>query len=140
MTIWADAERDGPPTGAQLLAAAPGEGSVAYLCGPQPMLAVVRAAFEPAIADRRIEALHVERFVPPPIVGGRPFLIELAWATGCAARCRPTGRCSRCCAGTDQAWLTRASRVSAVPAGRGCSPVRSSTGIGYSPHRSGRTR
>jgi ferredoxin-NADP reductase len=78
VTIWADAERDGPPTGAQLLAAAPGEGSVAYLCGPQPMLAVVRAAFEPAIADRRIEALHVERFAPPPIVGGRPFLVELA--------------------------------------------------------------
>ena len=78
LTIWSDAERGGPPTGAALLAAAPGEGTHAYLCGPPPMLAQVRAAFDPAITEGAIEALHVERFAPPPIVGGRPLVVELA--------------------------------------------------------------
>jgi ferredoxin-NADP reductase len=75
LTIWSDAERGRPPTGAELLAAAPGDASIGYLCGPPPMLAAVREAYRD---DGPIEALHVERFAPPPVVGGRPFLVELA--------------------------------------------------------------
>jgi ferredoxin-NADP reductase len=41
-----------------------------YCCGPTSMLAAVRRDF----ASKR---LHFERFSPPPIVDGRPFLLDL---------------------------------------------------------------
>jgi ferredoxin-NADP reductase/ferredoxin len=94
VTIWSDAERGRPPTGTELLAEAPGPDSAGYLCGPPPMLAAARAALDDrarpdglagpdgrAGVDRpeaSVGALHVERFAPPPVVGGRPFLVELA--------------------------------------------------------------
>jgi ferredoxin-NADP reductase len=76
VTIRADAERGGPPTGAELLAAAPGPGTVAYLCGPPPMVSAVRTALGTAAGD--VTALHTERFAPPPVLGGLPFVVELA--------------------------------------------------------------
>jgi ferredoxin-NADP reductase len=75
LTIWSDAEHGRPPTGAELLAAAPGEASIGYLCGPPPMQAAVRGAYRD---EGPVAALHVERFAPPPVVDGRPFLVELA--------------------------------------------------------------
>jgi len=49
-------------------------GAAVYACGPPPMLDAV-AADLPA---GRATALHVERFSPPPVVGGRPFRLVLA--------------------------------------------------------------
>lgn len=55
--------------GGPLLGDAHPHGAV-YCCGPASMLAQVRTEF----ASRW---LHFERFSPPPIVGGRPFTVEL---------------------------------------------------------------
>jgi len=80
VVIRADAEHDGPATGAELLSHAPGGQTTGYLCGPPPMLAAVRAAMAPAGSAGsagRLEALHVERFAAPPVLGGRPFTVEL---------------------------------------------------------------
>lgn len=63
----------GPPTAQTLLARAPAGGTV-YCCGPPPMLAAVRAGF----AATGARELHMERFSPPPVVGGRPFRLVLA--------------------------------------------------------------
>jgi len=85
VVIRADAEHDGPATGAELLSHAPGGQTTGYLCGPPPMLAAVRAAMAPAGSAGsagRLEALHVERFAAPPVLGGRPFTVELARAGG----------------------------------------------------------
>ncbi|GAB3686512.1 PDR/VanB family oxidoreductase [Angustibacter aerolatus] len=57
--------RAGPP----LLAHVSPQAAV-YLCGPASMLDDVRGQ----LGGR---SLHHERFVPPPVVGGRPFVLEL---------------------------------------------------------------
>lgn len=61
----------GVPAG--LLRAAP-DGAAVYACGPPPMLDALRAE----LPASRATALHVERFSPPPVVGGRPFRLVLA--------------------------------------------------------------
>jgi ferredoxin len=58
--------------GTHLLAGAPQRGAV-YCCGPTPMLDGVRTGFHTCPA----QALHFERFAPPPVVGGTPFEIQL---------------------------------------------------------------
>jgi ferredoxin-NADP reductase len=55
--------------GEALLGDASPRGAV-YCCGPASMLEQVRAEFSS-------RWLHFERFSPPPIVGGRPFTVEL---------------------------------------------------------------
>jgi ferredoxin-NADP reductase len=80
LVIRADDEHGGPPTGAWLLEHAPGSGTTGYLCGPPPMLTAVRA--ELADGPNRVTALHVERFAAPRVLGGRPFVVELARTGG----------------------------------------------------------
>jgi ferredoxin len=46
------------------------------------MLTAVRAAMNAAGAPGRVSALHVERFSAPPVLGGRPFTVELARSGG----------------------------------------------------------
>jgi ferredoxin-NADP reductase len=73
--VWirADTEWGVPASGAELLArAAPG--AAVYCCGPIPMITGVRADLAASPAG----SLHFERFSPPPVVGGRPFRLELA--------------------------------------------------------------
>ncbi|HWN34172.1 MAG TPA: PDR/VanB family oxidoreductase [Pseudonocardia sp.] len=82
VVIRADAEHGGPPTGAELLGHAPGRGTTGYLCGPAPMLTAVRAELHAAGAASRVEALHVERFAAPPVLGGHAFTVELARSGG----------------------------------------------------------
>ncbi|MDT7747400.1 MAG: hypothetical protein QOD96_1062 [Pseudonocardiales bacterium] len=82
VVIRADAEHGGPATGAELLEFAPGGETTGYLCGPVPMLTAVRAAMNAAGAPGRVAALHVERFSAPPVLGGRPFTVELARSGG----------------------------------------------------------
>ncbi|MDT7771475.1 MAG: hypothetical protein QOC67_399 [Pseudonocardiales bacterium] len=82
VVIRADAEHGGPATGAELLEFAPGGETTGYLCGPVPMLTAVRAAMNTAGAPGRVAALHVERFSAPPVLGGRPFTVELARSGG----------------------------------------------------------
>jgi ferredoxin-NADP reductase len=90
VTLWSDAEHGRPPTGAELLAEAPGVGTVVYLCGPGPMLSGVRAALDSdsdraGVGARAVTALHVERFASAPVLGGQPFVIEMARSgTRCA--------------------------------------------------------
>ncbi|MDT7783454.1 MAG: hypothetical protein QOF58_1873 [Pseudonocardiales bacterium] len=55
--------------GGPLLSDAHPRGAV-YCCGPASMLEQVRTEFSS-------RWLHFERFSPPPIVGGRPFTVEL---------------------------------------------------------------
>jgi NAD(P)H-flavin reductase len=61
----------GVPT--DLLRTAP-DGAAVYACGPPPMLDAVAAG----LPASRATALHVERFSPPPVVGGRPLRLVLA--------------------------------------------------------------
>jgi ferredoxin-NADP reductase len=61
-----------PLSGTELLEYAPARATV-YCCGPAPMIASVRRDL-PASA---VEALHVERFSPAPILGGASFEIAL---------------------------------------------------------------
>lgn len=77
VTIRTDVEHGGPPTGAELLGYAPGDGATGYLCGPPPMVAGVRAAMGDQSVPR-LTALHTERFSAPPVLGGRPFVVELS--------------------------------------------------------------
>lgn len=74
--ILADDET-GRPDPAALIGDAPA-GAVAYVCGPPPLLAGVRAAAEGAIASGTLSGLHFERFTAPPITNGHPFEVELA--------------------------------------------------------------
>jgi ferredoxin-NADP reductase len=62
----------GIPDGTHRLAGAPQRGAV-YCCGPTPMLDGVRTGFHTCPA----QALHFERFAPPPVVDGTPFEIQL---------------------------------------------------------------
>jgi ferredoxin-NADP reductase len=82
VVIRADVEHGGPATGAELLSHAPGGQTTGYLCGPPTMLAAVRAALASAGPERQLQALHVERFAAPAVLGGRPFTVELARAGG----------------------------------------------------------
>ena len=68
--IRSDEELD-RPTGPQLLTGVTAADAV-YVCGPPPMLDAARAAFPTFINE-----LHTERFTPPPILGGKPFHVEL---------------------------------------------------------------
>lgn len=73
VTVWADDERGGFASVADLLAGA-GPGTAVYVCGPAAMLEAVRVA-----RNQHADApLHYERFSPAPIVDGTPFELELA--------------------------------------------------------------
>ncbi|MGP4018958.1 PDR/VanB family oxidoreductase [Saccharopolyspora sp. 5N708] len=73
--VWIrpDTEFGIPASGAELLEHAPRAATV-YCCGPVPMITGVRVDLPGSGAD----SLHWERFSAPPIVGGRPFDVELA--------------------------------------------------------------
>ncbi|MFD6068533.1 PDR/VanB family oxidoreductase [Amycolatopsis lurida] len=62
-----------PASGAELLEGAQ-EGAPVYCCGPVPMIVGVRTD----AALRASGPVFFERFSTPPIVGGRPFRVELA--------------------------------------------------------------
>jgi ferredoxin-NADP reductase len=73
VTVWADDERGGFATAAELLADA-GPKTAVYVCGPTGMLESVRMT-----RDKQANApLHYERFGPPPVVDGVAFELELA--------------------------------------------------------------
>jgi ferredoxin-NADP reductase len=65
-------DEHGLPGPAALLARAT-PGAAVYACGPAPMLDGVRAALDASPAA----GLHVERFAPAPVPGGRPFRLRL---------------------------------------------------------------
>jgi ferredoxin-NADP reductase len=73
--ILADDET-GRPDPAALIAGAPAH-AVAYVCGPPPLLAGVRAAVNDAITAGSLRGLHFERFTAPPVENGHPFEVEL---------------------------------------------------------------
>jgi len=86
--ILADDET-GVPDAADLIGRAP-TGAAVYVCGPPPMLAAARAAFDAVTgpvplsdivsvtgADAPLRAFHFERFTAPPIEDGHPFSVEL---------------------------------------------------------------
>jgi ferredoxin-NADP reductase len=70
--IRPDTEYGVPPSGGELLKYG-SVGAVVYCCGPSPMIAAVREDWP----FSRANALHFERFSPPPIVDGVPFEVEL---------------------------------------------------------------
>jgi len=72
--VWirTDAEYGVPAAGAELMEGAPAGANV-YCCGPIPMLTSVRVD-----AVGSAKAVFFERFSKPPIVGGKPFRVELA--------------------------------------------------------------
>ncbi|GGS14225.1 PDR/VanB family oxidoreductase [Actinokineospora fastidiosa] len=61
-------DEHGVPTAADLLRDAP-PGAAVYCCGPAPLIDLVKAAWP--------GRFHAERFAPPPVVGGRPFELQL---------------------------------------------------------------
>ncbi|MCX8564422.1 PDR/VanB family oxidoreductase [Mycolicibacterium mucogenicum] len=63
----------GPPTASDLLPVDVGGGDAIYCCGPTPMMDLVA---ERVRHEAGVE-LHTERFSPRPVVGGRPFRIQL---------------------------------------------------------------
>jgi ferredoxin-NADP reductase len=79
-------EETGRPDPVELIGRAPA-GAVAYVCGPAPLLAGIRAAADAAVSastvsagtvpSRTLRGLHFERFTAPPIVDGHPFEVEL---------------------------------------------------------------
>ncbi|WP_394360158.1 PDR/VanB family oxidoreductase [Amycolatopsis sp. SB7-3] len=62
-----------PASGAELLEGAPKSAPI-YCCGPVPMIVSVRT--DAALRDSG--PVFFERFSTPPIVGGKPFRVELA--------------------------------------------------------------
>lgn len=72
--VWIrpDTEYGIPASGAELLAGLP-DGASVYCCGPVPMITGVRTD----LALTAAKAVHFERFAPPPIVAGEPFLLTL---------------------------------------------------------------
>ena len=70
--VWPDDER-GTPDVREILDLAPHR-ALLYCCGPMPMIDALRAV----IPDPQIDALHYERFSPPPVHGGSPFRLTLA--------------------------------------------------------------
>jgi ferredoxin-NADP reductase len=73
VSVWADDERGRFATADDLLTGA-GSNTAVYVCGPTPMLELVRAAR----GQHANAPLHYERFSPPPVVDGIPFELELA--------------------------------------------------------------
>jgi 3-ketosteroid 9alpha-monooxygenase subunit B len=75
ITHWLDSER-GAPSGATLAALFTGfTGREAYVCGPEPFVAVARVALRQAgVPDDRI---HVERFDTTPATGDRDATAEV---------------------------------------------------------------
>ena len=94
-------EETGRPDPVELIGRAPA-GAVAYVCGPPPLLAGIRAAADAAVsvstvaagtastgivpagavptgtvAARTLRGLHFERFTAPPILDGHPFEVML---------------------------------------------------------------
>ncbi|GAA4538653.1 PDR/VanB family oxidoreductase [Amycolatopsis samaneae] len=72
--VWIrpDTEYGIPASGAELLEGVP-DGASVYCCGPTPMITGVRVD----LATTGASAVYFERFSTPPIVGGRPFRVEL---------------------------------------------------------------
>lgn len=66
-------DRDGLPGAAELLDGVD-EADAVYVCGPPPLVELIRGALPPGSST----ALHAERFSAAPVIGGRPFRIELA--------------------------------------------------------------
>ena len=66
-------DEHGLPTAAELLEGVD-ERTAVYVCGPPPMIEVVRRTVPVGSGTE----LHVERFSPLPVVGGAPFELELA--------------------------------------------------------------
>ena len=67
----------GPRRPAAELLTHAGPGTSVYFCGPPALLTDIRAEF-----DRTGSAgLHFERFIPEPVVGGKPFEIRFAHST-----------------------------------------------------------
>jgi ferredoxin-NADP reductase len=77
--VWPDDEH-GTPDVREILDLAP-RGALLYCCGPMPMIDALRAV----IPDPQVDALHYERFSPPPVHGGSPFMLTLA-RTGARVR------------------------------------------------------
>ncbi|MCW4353698.1 PDR/VanB family oxidoreductase [Hoyosella sp. YIM 151337] len=65
-------EEHGTPSAAGLLAVAP-EADAVYVCGPPPMIDMLRAA----TVDSTV-SFHAERFSAPAVRNGRPFEVQLA--------------------------------------------------------------
>ncbi|MBY4212104.1 oxidoreductase [Rhodococcus fascians] len=63
---------DGMPSSMDLLGSTAPGGSV-YVCGPPPMIDLVRASFDALPATH----LHFERFSPPPVKNGTEFEVQL---------------------------------------------------------------
>ncbi|GAA4421073.1 PDR/VanB family oxidoreductase [Actinokineospora soli] len=61
-------DEHGLPTAADLLGRAP-SGAAVYVCGPVPVIELVKAAWP--------GRFHAERFSPPPVVDGSPFELQL---------------------------------------------------------------
>lgn len=64
----------GIPDAAELLALAE-PGAAIYICGPPPLIDAA-SALQPQVNPTG--SLHSERFSAPPVVGGRPFAVQLA--------------------------------------------------------------
>jgi ferredoxin-NADP reductase len=74
-------DETGQPDPVELIGRAPA-GAVAYVCGPPPLLAGIRAAADAAVSAgnvpaRTLRGLHFERFTAPPILDGHPFEVVL---------------------------------------------------------------
>lgn len=75
--IWPDDER-GIPRPQEIIDLAP-PGAMLFTCGPAPMIEALRAAHPIGQSPApRIDSLHYERFSPPPVRGGAPFVLSLA--------------------------------------------------------------
>lgn len=72
--VWLrpDTEYGIPASGAELLEGTP-DGTSVYCCGPTPMITSVRVD----ASLSQVGAVFYERFSTPPIVGGKPFRVEL---------------------------------------------------------------
>lgn len=68
--LRADDEHGGPPSADELLAGWT-PGTAVYCCGPPPMIDAVRHAMPSG------QRFHAERFSPPPVRGGRPFVLDV---------------------------------------------------------------
>ena len=72
--VWVRTDdQHGLPTAVELLEGVD-ERTAVYVCGPPPMIEVVRQAVPLGLGTE----LHVERFSPLPVVDGAPFELELA--------------------------------------------------------------
>ncbi|MGI5129643.1 PDR/VanB family oxidoreductase [Pseudonocardia sp. CA-107938] len=65
-----DTGHGGRPSAAELLNGLTGDTAV-YVCGPPPMIELLRAAVPATVA------FHSERFSPPPVRAGRPFTVRV---------------------------------------------------------------